>query len=186
MGELQLTLRSKAHRFQQERICSSVLYPELRSCVKREVGLGSHSLSHSSPVPNKLYGFCGRKAPWKRKKFCHKREADSESNLLFYAQSTSNLLFYAQSTSTVMSGRWERERERERETVRCMSLSLCRYLYYWSKYCLKRWLLKLFSKETKAVTESKREKLQICAAQKQKQWPPCCNTILTKSVRQNH
>ena len=25
----------------------------LRSCVNREVGLGSHSLSHSSPVHNK-------------------------------------------------------------------------------------------------------------------------------------
>ena len=36
---------------------------ELGSCVNREVGLGSHSLSHSSPVPNKPYSFCGRKAP---------------------------------------------------------------------------------------------------------------------------
>ena len=36
---------------------------ELRGCVNREVGLGSHSLSHSSPVPNKLYAFCSRKAP---------------------------------------------------------------------------------------------------------------------------
>ena len=36
---------------------------ELRGCVNREVGLGSHSLSHSSPVPNKPCGFCGRKAP---------------------------------------------------------------------------------------------------------------------------
>ena len=26
----------------------------------------SHSLSHSSPVPNKPCGFCGRKAPWKK------------------------------------------------------------------------------------------------------------------------
>ena len=26
---------------------------ELRSCVNREVGLGTHSLSHSSPVHNK-------------------------------------------------------------------------------------------------------------------------------------
>ena len=36
---------------------------ELRSCVNWEKGLDSHSLSHSSPDPNKLYGFCGRKAP---------------------------------------------------------------------------------------------------------------------------
>ena len=36
---------------------------ELRSCVDREVGLGSYSLSRSSPVPDKPYGFCGRKAP---------------------------------------------------------------------------------------------------------------------------
>ena len=36
--------------------------PELRSCVNREVGLGSYSLSHSSPVPDKVYGFYGRKA----------------------------------------------------------------------------------------------------------------------------
>ena len=33
--------------------------------MNRAVGLGSHSLSHTSPVPNKPYGFCGRKAPWK-------------------------------------------------------------------------------------------------------------------------
>ena len=38
---------------------------ELGSCVNREGGLGPHSLSHSSPVPNKPYGFCGRKAPQK-------------------------------------------------------------------------------------------------------------------------
>ena len=37
------------------------------SCVNREVGLGSHSLSHSSPAPNNPYGFCGRKAPPKKK-----------------------------------------------------------------------------------------------------------------------
>ena len=37
---------------------------ELRSCANREeVDLGSHFLSHSSPVPNKPCGFCGRKAP---------------------------------------------------------------------------------------------------------------------------
>ena len=33
-----------------------------------ELGLGSHSISHSFPVPNKPYGFHGRKAPTKRKK----------------------------------------------------------------------------------------------------------------------
>ena len=38
---------------------------ELRNCVNGEVGLGSHSLSHSAPVLNKPYGFCGRNAPWK-------------------------------------------------------------------------------------------------------------------------
>ena len=37
------------------------------SCVNREVGMGSHSLSHSSPAPNNPYGFCGRKAPPKKK-----------------------------------------------------------------------------------------------------------------------
>ena len=41
---------------------------ELRSCVNRDVGLGSHSLSQSSSVPNKPYGFGGRKASWKKKK----------------------------------------------------------------------------------------------------------------------
>ena len=41
---------------------------KLGSCVKREVGLGCHSLSHSSPVPNKPHGFCRRQAPWKKKK----------------------------------------------------------------------------------------------------------------------
>ena len=31
------------------------------SCVNREVGLGSHSLSHFFPVPNNYpYGFCER------------------------------------------------------------------------------------------------------------------------------
>ena len=38
-------------------------HAELGSCLNREVGLGPHSLSHSSPVPNKPYGFCGRDAP---------------------------------------------------------------------------------------------------------------------------
>ena len=37
---------------------------ELRSCANGEVGLGSHSLSHSFPVPNKPYGFCERKTLW--------------------------------------------------------------------------------------------------------------------------
>ena len=37
--------------------------PQLRSYVNWEVGLGSHSLSHSFPVPNNPYGFCGRQAP---------------------------------------------------------------------------------------------------------------------------
>ena len=38
---------------------------ELRKCVNREVGLGSHSLSHSSSIPNsnKPCSFCGHKAP---------------------------------------------------------------------------------------------------------------------------
>ena len=31
--------------------------------VNREVGLGSHSLSHPSHVPDKPCGFCGRKTP---------------------------------------------------------------------------------------------------------------------------
>ena len=28
--------------------------------MNSEVELGPHSISHSSPVPNKPYGFCGR------------------------------------------------------------------------------------------------------------------------------
>ena len=36
------------------------------NCVNREVGLGSHFLSHSSPVPNKPCGLSGRKAPGKK------------------------------------------------------------------------------------------------------------------------
>ena len=39
---------------------------ELRSCVSGEVGLGSHSQSCSSPIPNEPYGFCGRKARQKK------------------------------------------------------------------------------------------------------------------------
>ena len=38
-----------------------------RSCMNSEASLGSQSLSHSSPAPNKPYGFCGRKAPYKNK-----------------------------------------------------------------------------------------------------------------------
>ena len=41
-------------------------WPELRSCVNREVDLGSHSQSPPSPTPNKPYGFCGHKASWNR------------------------------------------------------------------------------------------------------------------------
>ena len=33
--------------------------------MNREVGLGCHYLSLSSPVPDKPHGFCGRKTPWK-------------------------------------------------------------------------------------------------------------------------
>ena len=39
------------------------LTSELRSCVNWEVDPASQSLSHSLPVPNKPYGFCGRKTP---------------------------------------------------------------------------------------------------------------------------
>ena len=43
--------------------------PELMSCVNREVGRGSHFLSHyPSPVSNKPYGFSGRKRSWRRRK----------------------------------------------------------------------------------------------------------------------
>ena len=38
----------------------------LRRCVLREVGLGSHSLFHSSPIPSKPYSLCGCKTPWKK------------------------------------------------------------------------------------------------------------------------
>ena len=41
-------------------------FAQLRSCVKVEVGLGSHSLFHSSSVPNKPYILCGLKAPRKK------------------------------------------------------------------------------------------------------------------------
>ena len=41
------------------------LSSELMSCVNSEVSVGSHSLSHSSHVPNKTYGFCGGRTPWK-------------------------------------------------------------------------------------------------------------------------
>ena len=45
-------------------VCETgAIFSELRSCVNSEVGLGSHFLSHSSPVPNKPHGFCGRKQP---------------------------------------------------------------------------------------------------------------------------
>ena len=37
--------------------CAVWAVTEFRSYVIREVGPGSHSLPHSSPVPNKPYGF---------------------------------------------------------------------------------------------------------------------------------
>ena len=51
------------------------LNTELWSCVNQEVGLGSHSLSHSSPVPNKPYGFCGRKHHKRKKKELNSAES---------------------------------------------------------------------------------------------------------------
>ena len=45
---------------------SSFIYGRLY-CVNTEKGLDWHSLSHSSTVPDKPYGFCGRKEPWKKK-----------------------------------------------------------------------------------------------------------------------
>ena len=58
------------------------LCAKLRSCVKREVGLGPHSLSHYSPVLNKPYGFCVRKAPRKKKKK-KKKKKKREPHVLF-------------------------------------------------------------------------------------------------------
>ena len=37
--------------------------------IREVVDLSSHSLSHSSPVPNKPHGFCGRKASLKEKQY---------------------------------------------------------------------------------------------------------------------
>ena len=36
--------------------------------MNREVGPGSHSPSHSSPISDKPYGFCGRRAPRQKKR----------------------------------------------------------------------------------------------------------------------
>ena len=48
---------------------------ELRDCVNREVGVGSHSLSHSSPVSNKPYCFfCGLKVSVSELRDCVNRE----------------------------------------------------------------------------------------------------------------
>ena len=51
---------------------------ELRSCVNRMMGMGSHSLFHSflrPLVPDKLYGFCGRQAPRNKKSQCQRSGA---------------------------------------------------------------------------------------------------------------
>ena len=57
--------------------------------VNREVGLGSHSPSHSSPIPNKPYSFCGRKAPWKkRRKDWLVQEADSNVTCIRLSSTT--------------------------------------------------------------------------------------------------
>ena len=61
-------LTSSSFHFQQNKTPRALtISPEVRSWVKREVGLGSRSLAHSYPVPNKPHGFCGRKAPRKKK-----------------------------------------------------------------------------------------------------------------------
>ena len=43
-----------------------------------EVGLGTHSLSQSPPVPNKPYGLCVLYAPRKRKRNWRKKEEEEE------------------------------------------------------------------------------------------------------------
>ena len=49
-------------------------------------------------------------------------------------------------------------------------------MYYWSKYCLKRYILRLVLKAGKEGLwqSERRRQFQICAAEKQNTWPPCC------------
>ena len=62
-------------------------------------GPGSHSLSHSAPVPNKPYGFCGRNAPWKKYSLpielgsCENREVGQDSHSLSHSSPVPNKLY---------------------------------------------------------------------------------------------
>ena len=51
----------------QTRGCTRKRDQSSGAVVNREVGVGSHSLSHSYPVPDKPCGFCGLKAPRTKK-----------------------------------------------------------------------------------------------------------------------
>ena len=54
VAELRSCVAELKERVAEFRSCVAELkerFAELRSCVNREVGLGSHSLSHSSPHP---------------------------------------------------------------------------------------------------------------------------------------
>ena len=67
------------NRHERRRLCA-----ELKSCMNREVGLGSHSLSHSSPIPNIVMTqmsqmvsvdvIVNRHEWWKKKTVCRAQE----------------------------------------------------------------------------------------------------------------
>ena len=79
---------------------------ELRSCVKVEV-----AVPHKPSLISKPYGFCGRKAPWKKeRKATHALVAHSRSPVLWQmrsaapARGTPALLFFA--VATCRNDRW--------------------------------------------------------------------------------
>ena len=68
----------------------NVSVSEPRSCVNKEVDLGSYSLSLSSTVPNKPYGFCGRVVSVSEPRSCVNKEVDLGSFSLSLSSTVPN------------------------------------------------------------------------------------------------
>ena len=88
-------------------------------------GLGSHSLSYSSPLPNnKPHGFCGHKSPRKKKceelRNCVNREVGLGSHSLAYSSPIPNIVMSQMVSADVIVNHHERRRL-------CAELKSCMY-----------------------------------------------------------
>ena len=70
--------------------------------MNREVGLSSHSPARPSPVPDKPYGFCGRKAPCKKKKLLPLKPGVDEDATMHVSPTASNVFLTNYSLFTVV------------------------------------------------------------------------------------